>query len=85
MIDQTLIAEAKAARDEMLREIECARKWSANLATAADLFLDWRRGTENRIANWEKQSALLNSIIDGLLAATGELPHNQHGDNETSA
>jgi hypothetical protein len=82
MIDETLIAEAVAARDTMLCEIECARQWSENLAKAVDLFLDWRRGTENRIAHWEEQSRLLDSIISELRAATNGLPHNQHGDSD---
>ncbi len=69
MIDETLIADCIATRDKMLSEIRSAESIVITLGKIADSVLDWRRYVDGKRAEWEKQSALLDSIIQRLQAA----------------
>ena len=69
MIDAALIADCIATRDKMRRELEGAKQTVKSLEELADRVLDWRRFVDGKRAEWEKQSALLDSIIQRLQAA----------------
>jgi hypothetical protein len=62
-------ANGFSTRDAMQRELAGAKLLLQSLGELADRVLDWRRYVDGKRAEWEKQSALLDSIIGRLQVA----------------